>query len=172
MSEHTRPLAGRLADRRPARPDWILDDARGCMAAGFKICMMERCSPLDERAVADLHSSWQFAATLWLSTTGINEMPTRHSSCPRRGTARRPGFSRRDRVTRWTECGTLLLSRSRCARRRTCDGRDCGAQHPVVLERYVAPNGNAPQPQCATREQHPRRRLHPTYAEGFCVHGQ
>lgn len=31
---------------------------------------------------------------------------------------------------------------------------------PSVLERYVAP------------AQHPRHRLHPTYAEGFCVHGQ
>lgn len=51
------------------------------MATGFKICTMDRCSPLDERAVADLHSRGQFAATLWLSTTG-DEMPTRHSSCP------------------------------------------------------------------------------------------
>lgn len=28
MAQHTRPLAGRLADRRPAHPDWMLDDTR------------------------------------------------------------------------------------------------------------------------------------------------
>lgn len=30
---------------------------------------------------------------------------------------------------------------SRYTRHRTCDDGDCGAQHPVVLERYVAPKG-------------------------------
>lgn len=152
MSEHTRPLAGRLADRRPARPDWILDDARGWMAAGFKICTMDRCSPLDERAVADLHSNGHFGATLRLSTTGINEMPTRHSSCP--GAARLLDRAFQGSIVYTVDRMWHLVvakSRSRYARRRTCDGRDCGAQHPVVLERYVAPNGNAPQPQCGTR---------------------
>lgn len=68
------------------------------MAAGFKICTMDRCSPLDERAVADLHSNGHFGATLRLSTTGINEMPTRHSSCPGAARLLDRAFSRRDRV--------------------------------------------------------------------------
>lgn len=117
------------------------------MAAGFKICTMDRCSPLDERAVADLHSNGHFGATLRLSTTGINEMPTRHSSCL--GAARLLDRAFQGAIV-YTVGRMLHLvvakSRSRYARRRTCDGRDCGAQHPVV-----APNGNAPQPQCATR---------------------
>lgn len=82
------------------------------MAAGFKICTMERCSSPDERAVADLHSNGHFAATLWLSTTGINEMPTRHSSCPGAARLLDRAFQGAIVVTRLTECGTWFLPRA------------------------------------------------------------
>lgn len=81
------------------------------MAAGFKICTMDWSSPLDERAVADLHSNGHFGATLRLSTTGINEMPTRHSSCPGAARLLDRAFQGAS-CTRWTECGTWLLPRA------------------------------------------------------------
>lgn len=34
------------------------------MTTGFKICTIDRCSPLDERAVANLHSSGLFCHAL------------------------------------------------------------------------------------------------------------
>lgn len=93
------------------------------MAAGFKICRMGRCSPLDERVVADLHSCGHFGATLWLSTTRIKEMPTRHSSCPERHGSSTGLFKARschtvDRVWHLV----VAKSRSRCTRDRTCGG--------------------------------------------------
>lgn len=93
------------------------------MAAGFKICTMERCSPLDERAVANLHSCGQFAATLRLSTTGINEMPTRRSSCP--GAARLLDRAFQGAIVSHGDRMWHLVvakSRSHCTRDRTCDG--------------------------------------------------
>lgn len=137
-----------------------------------KICTMERCSPLDERAVADLHSSGYFGATLWLSTTGINEVPTRHSSCP--GAARLLDRAFQGAiVSHGGQNVALGCCQEQVALRQTQNVRRprlwrAGSRRSGALRRA---NGNAPQPKCATREQHPRRRLHPTYAEGFCVHG-
>lgn len=112
------------------------------MAAGFKICTMERCSPLDERAVADLHSSGYFGATLWLSTTGINEMPTRHSSCP--GAARLLDRAFQGAiVSHGGQNVALGCCQEQVALRQTQNVRRprLWRAGSVALERYVAPTG-------------------------------
>lgn len=112
MSEHTRPLAGRFADHRTDRPDWILDGICGWMAAAFKICMMDRCSSLDERAVPNLHSCGQLPPRSGYRRP--EQTRFQHGILVARGgsTAPRLGFSRRDRCHTVDRMWHLVVAKS------------------------------------------------------------
>lgn len=83
------------------------------------------------------------ARRAWLSTIGINERATRHFQLP--GTALRLDWAFQGAIVSDggpnVAHGCCQQHPSRCTRHRTCEDGDCGSQHPLVLERYVAPKG-------------------------------